>query len=220
MSGVPRRSPPGWAGAAPTRSPLGRHSSAVLGCVLHAWLLAAFVVGLSLAGTALRAATPSPEELERRVQTISDQLRCPTCQAISVKDSEAAFSVQIRDKVRHMVEEGQSDDQIRAYFVARYGEWILRAPPKEGVGLIVWVLPLAAMLAAGAAMAWTIVRRSKAKAGANSVPGGSVAPGTPAAPGAAPARGAAATPGASVAPLTSEQRERVQADLKRFEEED
>jgi len=50
----------------------------------------------------------SGEALERRVREIADQLRCPTCQAISVRDSEAAFSRQIRDKVRSMLAEGQT----------------------------------------------------------------------------------------------------------------
>ncbi len=192
---LPRSAGPGR----PAGWPPVRMQGAVLGCVLRSvlgsGLMTGFIAGLALAATALLAAPPSPEDIELRVQAITDQLRCPTCQAISVKDSEAAFSVQIRDKVKRMVEEGQSDDQIKAYFVARYGEWILRAPQKQGLGLVVWVLPFAAILAVGAALAWTIVRRSRARSLAASAPW-------------------------PAAPLTSEQRERVQADLKRFEEED
>ena len=158
MSGVFRDRPVGVLRRSSV--PLGRPRSVMLGCVVHAGLLLALVAGLVHAAATLRAETLAPEEVERRVQTIADGLRCPTCQALSAKDSEAAFSVQIRDKVRHMVEEGQSDDQINAYFVSRYGEWILRAPPKQGLGLVVWVLPFAAILAAGAVLAWGIVRRS------------------------------------------------------------
>lgn len=187
------------AGSGLARSPLGWTQGIVLGCVLRGVLLsglvAVFIAGIPLVEKALLAVPPSPEEIELRVQAITDQLRCPTCQAISVKDSEAAFSMQIRDKVKRMVEEGQSEDQIKAYFVSRYGDWILRAPAKEGVGLIVWLLPIAAILAVGAALAWTIVRRGRAKSRAAPAPW-------------------------PAAPLTSDQRERVQADLKRFEEED
>ena len=91
----------------------------------------------------------SEAELEKRTREISDGLRCPTCQAISVNDSQAAFSVQIREKVRKMLEEGQSEDDIKAYFVSRYGEWILRAPKKEGLGLVLWAAPFIVLLLGG-----------------------------------------------------------------------
>jgi cytochrome c-type biogenesis protein CcmH len=176
----------------------GRPQGAMLGCLMHGALFAIWIALIPLVATAFLMAAPGPDAIEQRVQAISDQLRCPTCQAISVKDSEAAFSVQIRDKVRHMLEEGQSEDQIKAYFVSRYGEWILRSPPKAGVGLVVWVLPFAAILVAGGLIAWGITRRSRARAVA----------------------GFATLVPASGMPLTPEQRERIQADLKRFEEED
>ena len=155
--------------------------------------ITAFLVLLPL----LAAWPPAPSvralteaEIERRVQALSDELRCPTCQALSVKDSDASFSVQIRDKLRKMVQEGQSDEAILAYFVGRYGEWILRAPKKEGIGLVLWVLPLALIVLTGGALAWHIRRRG----------------------GAAPAPSAPA--------LTGSQREAIQRDLKRFREED
>ncbi len=191
---------------APFGRPMGmpnRPQGAMLGCLVHVGLLALWLALIPLAATAFLHAAPGAEDLERRVQSITDQLRCPTCQALSVKDSEASFSVQIRDKVTRMVQEGQSEDQIKAYFVSRYGEWILREPPKTGLGLVVWVLPLVAILAAGALIVWSITRRSRARSGAEP---------------------RAVTPGrvafAAAGPLTPEQRERVQADLKRFEEED
>jgi cytochrome c-type biogenesis protein CcmH len=134
----------------------------------------------------------SEAELERRVQVITDELRCPTCQALSVKDSDASFSNQIRDKVRHMVQEGQSDDDIKAYFVSRYGEWILRAPKKQGFGLVLWVLPFAAIVGVGVLLVWNM-RRAAAKAQS--------------------AKPAAPT-------LTPQQRQRLERDLQRFKEED
>jgi cytochrome c-type biogenesis protein CcmH len=170
---------------------------ALRGCAAGAVLIA----GAALLLAALPAAALTPEEVEQRVLAITDDLRCPTCQALSVKDSEASFSAEIRDKVQRMVQEGQSDDQIKAYFVARYGEWILRAPSKTGIGLVVWVLPLLALAGAGGALTWSIVRRGRTR-------GPAAAAGNPPAS-AAPASG-----------LTPEQRERIQSDLKRYEEED
>jgi cytochrome c-type biogenesis protein CcmH len=140
--------------------------------------------------TVPRAFALTEEEVERRVLELSDELRCPTCQALSVKDSEASFSVQIRDKVRRMVREGQSDEAVKAFFVARYGEWILRAPKKEGIGLLLWVLPFTLILLGGGLLVWHIRRRG------------------------------AAAPAAPAAALSAEQRDAIQRDLKRFREED
>lgn len=149
------------------------------------WLLA-----LLLPAAAAHAL--SEAEVERRVLAITDELRCPTCQALSVKDSDAPFSNQIREKVRHMVLEGQSDEDIKAYFVSRYGEWILRAPRKQGFGLVLWVLPFAAIAGAGALLLWHLRR--------------------------AAGRARAAAPSAPV--LSPEQRARLERDLRRFKEED
>ena len=80
-------------------------------------------------------------EQQTRIKALVDDLRCPTCQGLSVKDSEAGFSVSIRNKAQEMVSQGYSDQEIRDYFVERYGEWILRAPPMKGFNLLLWALP-------------------------------------------------------------------------------
>lgn len=154
-------------------------------------LLVLLGLPLLLAAT---ASAMSERELELRVQEIADQLRCPTCQAISVKDSEASFSRQIRDKVRRMLQEGQSEDDIKAYFVSRYGEWILRAPKKEGLGLVLWLAPGVLILVVGGFIGWRAWRTHRPPS-ADLPPGGD-------------------------AGLTPEQRERIARDLERFEEEE
>ena len=99
---------------------------------------------------------------ENLVHKIADNLRCPTCQGLSVNDSEAGFSVQIRNKVREMLMAGQGQTEIEAYFVARYGEWILRTPPAEGFNLLIWILP-ALGLAGGFWFVWSKSSQRKAK---------------------------------------------------------
>ena len=99
---------------------------------------------------------------ENLVYKIADNLRCPTCQGLSVNDSEAGFSVQIRNKVREMLMAGQDRTEIEAYFVARYGEWILRTPPAKGFNLLIWILP-ALGLAGGFWFVWSKSSQWKAK---------------------------------------------------------
>ena len=81
------------------------------------------------------------EQFGARFKKLSNELRCPTCQGLSVKDSEAGFSTSIKGKIRELMKQGKSDDEIIAYFVERYGEWILRAPPVSGFNIVLWVLP-------------------------------------------------------------------------------
>jgi len=86
------------------------------------------------------------EKIEVRYKKLSNELRCPTCQGLSVKDSEAGFSTSIKGKIRELLKQGKSDEEIKAYFVERYGEWILRAPPVSGLNMVLWVLPGAAIV--------------------------------------------------------------------------
>ena len=81
------------------------------------------------------------DDFSARFRKLSDELRCPTCQGLSVKDSEAGFSNSIKDKIRELMKDGKSDKEILAYFVKRYGEWILREPTKSGFNLVLWILP-------------------------------------------------------------------------------
>lgn len=87
----------------------------------------------------------SPEQ-EVRVQKLAKELRCATCQGLSIADSPAAMARSQMAMVRELISEGKSDDEVRAYFVARYGEWVLLAPPAEGVAWLAWVLPVAFVL--------------------------------------------------------------------------
>jgi cytochrome c-type biogenesis protein CcmH/NrfF len=92
---------------------------------------------------------------------VADELRCPTCQGLSVLDSDATFSVQIKEEVARQIESGKNKDQILQFFSERYGPWILRNPPKEGFNVIVWIFPLA-LLVCGPIFVWYFVwRRTK-----------------------------------------------------------
>ena len=95
------------------------------------------------------------ERFEVRFKELSNELRCPTCQGLSVKDSEAGFSASIKGKIRELMKHGKSDEEIMAYFVERYGEWILRAPPVSGFNMVLWVLPGATIVTG---LLWVLYR--------------------------------------------------------------
>ena len=82
------------------------------------------------------------DDFSNRFKTLADELRCPTCQGLSVKDSEAGFSKMIKGKIIDLIKIGKSDEEIKKFFVKRYGEWILRSPTKKGFNLVLWILPV------------------------------------------------------------------------------
>ena len=89
---------------------------------------------------------------------VAGELRCPTCTGLSVLDSDATFSVQIKDQVDEQIKEGKSKDEILSFFVDRYGPWILREPPKSGFNLMAWATPIALLLA-GPILIWMFFLR-------------------------------------------------------------
>ena len=107
----------------------------------------AFLLTFIILSTAVNVSTAAEsEDFSDRFRKLSDELRCPTCQGLSVNDSEAGFSNSIKDKISELMKNGNSDEEILAYFVERYGEWILRSPAKRGFNLVLWILPGAGIL--------------------------------------------------------------------------
>jgi cytochrome c-type biogenesis protein CcmH len=84
---------------------------------------------------------PLSPELEARVQKLGKELRCAVCQGLSVADSPSSMARAQLDMVRELVSSGKSDGEVRDYFVARYGEWVLLEPVAEGFNWLVWLGP-------------------------------------------------------------------------------
>jgi cytochrome c-type biogenesis protein CcmH len=105
--------------------------------------------------------TPLDGAREARVQALGKLLRCPMCQGLSIADSGSSAARAQLDRVRELVAEGQSDAEIRAYFVARYGEWALLEPSTQGFNWLVWLGP-PALLLLGAWVIRRLVRRPAA----------------------------------------------------------
>jgi cytochrome c-type biogenesis protein CcmH len=96
--------------------------------------------------------------LEVRTSELASQLRCAVCQGISIQESPSALAREMREVVKEQLREGRTPDEVREYFVAAYGEWILLAPRPRGLNLLLYVLP-AALLLGGIALLVVLVRR-------------------------------------------------------------
>jgi cytochrome c-type biogenesis protein CcmH len=103
---------------------------------------------------------PPDDQIDAMTSRVAAELRCPVCQALSVEDSRSSSAQNMKDRVRELVAAGYSDEQIRAYFVDRYGEWVLLSPP-VATNPIVWVGPLVIAGLGLAAIGWTAMRWRK-----------------------------------------------------------
>jgi cytochrome c-type biogenesis protein CcmH len=98
--------------------------------------------------------------LEARARVIHKQLRCLVCQNQSIEDSNADLARDLRVLVRERIALGESDKQVVAYIVARYGDWVLLKPPLNIGTLFLWFGPL--LLLAGIAF-FVLVRLKRDK---------------------------------------------------------
>lgn len=100
---------------------------------------------VAILGATLWSARPHDATAAERVDRITSELRCVTCQGLSVKDSPAASARQMRDIVVQRVAEGRTDDEIRDEFRASYGDWVLLSPPASSWTGLIWLVPIVAL---------------------------------------------------------------------------
>jgi len=96
--------------------------------------------------------------LEARTAAVAATLRCPVCQGESIQDSPAELAQQMRAVVRERLRAGETPDEVRAYFVSKYGEWILLEPKMTGLNILLYVLPVL-LVVGGLALVAVLVRR-------------------------------------------------------------
>ncbi|EOG2237478.1 cytochrome c-type biogenesis protein CcmH [Salmonella enterica subsp. enterica serovar Meleagridis] len=118
------------------------------------------MLALVIAGSARATTDVMPfkdEAQEQQFRQLTEQLRCPKCQNNSIADSNAMIATDMRRRVYDLMQEGKSRQEIIDYMVARYGNFVTYDPPLTPLTVLLWVLPLAAIVAGG----WIIVARTR-----------------------------------------------------------
>jgi cytochrome c-type biogenesis protein CcmH len=118
----------------------------------------------------------TPADLEDRTREIAAELRCVVCQNLSVADSPSEMAQQMRAIVREQLQEGKTPEQVKEFFVSKYGEWVLLKPKTTGFSALLWILPYGALLAGILAALWVIRRWSKRKTATRPVKQANVMP--------------------------------------------
>ena len=115
------------------------------------------VVALALSPAAFAQADAA---LDKRLKHLEEELRCLVCQNQSLADSSAPLAEDLRREVRGLAVSGKNDDEIKAYLVARYGDFVLYRPPVKPTTWLLWFGPFV-LLAGGGVVWWFVSRRRK-----------------------------------------------------------
>ena len=91
-----------------------------------------------------QAIAPRDSLLEAQVHQVGSKLRCPVCQGLSVAASPSASDM--REVIRSQLKAGKTPAEVEAYFVSKYGEWILLRPEPRGFNLALYILPTVMIL--------------------------------------------------------------------------
>ena len=98
-------------------------------------------------------------QLETRARSISQELRCVVCQNQTIDDSDATLAHDLRLIVRERLRAGDTDEQVRAYIVHRYGPYVLLRPPLEPATVLLWFGPLVVLVTAAVGSLMYLRRR-------------------------------------------------------------
>lgn len=117
--------------------------------------LGALGAGAAVAAVPAYAQQPSPEVLNH-MERIASGLYCPVCVGVPLNVCETTACEQWRNLIIQKIQNGESDEQIRQYFIDQYGDRVLGAPPPEGFNLGAYVLPLAILIGGAAVLFFTM----------------------------------------------------------------
>ena len=121
--------------------------------------LLALMLALLTFGAVAKDAAPAAADpvLEKRMLAIAAELRCLVCQNQTLADSNADLAVDLREQVRTLLRQGQSEKQIIDYMTARYGDFVLYRPPLKATTWLLWFGP-GVLLAGGFAVLLLVLR--------------------------------------------------------------
>jgi cytochrome c-type biogenesis protein CcmH len=124
-------------------------------------LAALLLLWLTLVPVLAQETQLSNPKLEERARNLSYEIRCVVCQSQSIAESDADIARDMRALIREQIAAGRSDQEIRDYLVARYGDFVLFAPPFKATTYVLWIGPFVILLAAAIGVFFYFRRRAQ-----------------------------------------------------------
>lgn len=129
------------------------------------FLLVFLLLGLSVfAQAAIDAYDFKTPEEEQRFNTLTEELRCPKCQNQNLAGSGSGIAKDLKDRIYQLMQEGKSDDEIKAYLIERYGDFITYKPPFRAGTVLLWLGPFTLLLIVAAILILRVRRPPAAAA--------------------------------------------------------
>lgn len=122
------------------------------------FLRAMALMGLLFFSSFSLADTANEADIDVRLKRLSNELRCLVCQNSTLADSDAPLAQDLRNEIRKLMEEGKSDEEVVAFLVARYGDFVTFRPPVNANTALLWFGPFI-MLAIGMITLVVVLRR-------------------------------------------------------------
>jgi cytochrome c-type biogenesis protein CcmH len=129
--------------------------------MLRLALALAFLLSLATAEAVEPSEMLKDPVLEARARAISQEIRCVVCQNQTIDDSNADLAHQLRIVLRERLTAGDTDQQVKDFLTARYGDFVLLKPPFLAKTFILWLGPAMVFLIGGAIIALTLSRRRR-----------------------------------------------------------
>ncbi len=116
---------------------------------------------LVLSTTVYSADKAHDPEIEARLKHLSNELRCLVCQNTTLADSDAPLAQDLRNEVRKLMEQGKTDEEVVAYLVARYGDFVTFRPPVKASTALLWFGPFAMLIIGLITLVVVLKKRAK-----------------------------------------------------------
>jgi cytochrome c-type biogenesis protein CcmH len=128
--------------------------------------LALAVSTAALADSTMPAAPLSNVQLtdpakEAQAKALMDTIRCLVCQGQSIADSNAELAGDMRSLIRERIQKGEKPEEIRAWLVRRYGNWVTYDPPLDRITFVLWAAPVLFLLLGIIVAGGTLRRRRR-----------------------------------------------------------
>lgn len=128
--------------------------------MMRRWIALAILLWFCCSAQAIEPREFEQADQRARYETLLQELRCLVCQNETLAESRADLAADLRDEVYRMVKAGKDSEAIKTFLVARYGDFVLYEPPFKPLTYVLWLAPLAALLAGiGGVLLWVSRRR-------------------------------------------------------------